>query len=76
MPRLTARQRALPGLIVEADKRLAAIEACAEGDWHAIDDACSMLAQHLRPDVQPDWERYPLGSRRYDRLGFRRKEKE
>jgi hypothetical protein len=74
MVRPTARQRTLPGLIKEADKRLAAIEACAEGDWSAIDDACSWLAQHVRPDVQPNWNAHPLGTRRYDRLGFGRKE--
>lgn len=70
--RLTARERSLPGLVVEANKRLAAIEACAEADWHAIDDAASWLSQHLRNDVQPDWSAYPLGTRRYERLGFRK----
>lgn len=72
MSRQTARQRAIPGLIVEANKRLAAIEACAEGDWGAIDEAASFLAQHVRSDVQPDWSAYPLGARRFDRLRFRR----
>lgn len=72
MRRLTSRERSLPGLIVEANRRLAAVEACAEGDWSAIDDAASFLAQHIRRDVQPDWDVHPLGARRYDRLGFKR----
>lgn len=70
--RLTARERALPGLIAEANQRLDSIERCAEGDWSAIDEAASYLAQHLRSDVQPDWDKYPLGTRRYERLGFAR----
>jgi hypothetical protein len=73
--RLTARQRAVPALIEENNKRLKAVEDCAEGDWSAIDEACAWLAQNLAPDVQPDWGKYPLGARRFDRLKFRRKEK-
>ena len=70
--RLTSRERALPGMIEEANRRLAAIEACAEGAWGEIDEAASYLAQHIASDVQPDWDKYPLGTRRYERLGFRR----
>lgn len=71
--RVSAREKAIPGLIDEANRRLAAIEACAEGDWTAIDEAASYLAQHLHVgDFKPDWERYPLGTRRYDRLGFKK----
>lgn len=73
--RLTARQRALPALRVEANRRLAAVEACPEGAWADIDDACSWLAQHIAPDVQPDWDSYPLGTCRYNRLRYRRKDK-
>lgn len=73
MKRLTARQRSLPGLIAEANKRLAAIAEVAEGDWSEIDEACSQLAQLVAPDVQPDWDANPLATRRYDRLKFRRK---
>lgn len=72
MKRLTARERSLPGLVVEANKRLAAIEAIEEGDWKAIDDAACWLSQHIRKDVQPDWDKHPLGTRRFERLGFRR----
>lgn len=72
MSRQTARERSIPALVVEANKRLAAIEACAEGDWSTIDEAASYLAQHVRTDVQPNWNAYPLGTRRYDRLKFRR----
>lgn len=75
MPRLTARQKALPGIIDENNKRLKAIESLPEGEWAAIDNACSWLAQNLRHDCQPDWEAYPLGARRYDRLRYRRKYK-
>ena len=70
MARLTARQKALPGVIAENNKRLAAIAACAEGDWSAIGEACSWLAQNIRPDCEPDWDACPLGTRRYDRLRF------
>ena len=73
MSRLTARQRALPGLVAEANRLLSAVEACAEGNWGEIDEAASRLAQHIRPDVQPDWDAHPLGARRYDRLRFSRK---
>lgn len=72
--RSTARQRALPALIVENNRRLEAIEACSEGDWSAIEDACAWLAQNLRHDCQPRWDLYPLGTRRYDRLRFQRKD--
>lgn len=70
--RLTAREMALPGLVVEANKRLEAIEKISEGDWRAIDDAASWLSQHIRKDVQPDWDKYPLGTRRFERLGFKK----
>lgn len=70
--RKTARERALPGLVVEANRRLATVEACAEGDWEAIDEAASFLAQHIKSDVQPDWTAHPIGTRRYERLGFRK----
>jgi hypothetical protein len=73
--RPTARERALPGIIAENNRRLAAIEACSEGDWSEIDEACGQLAQNLRHDCQPDWDAHPLGTRRYDRLRFRRKDK-
>jgi uncharacterized membrane-anchored protein len=70
--RLTARQRALPGIINENNKRLAAIGEITEGDWSAIDEACSWLAQNLRADCQPDWDAHPLATRRFDRLKYRR----
>jgi uncharacterized membrane-anchored protein len=69
---LNARQRALPGLIAEANKRLAAIAEIHEGKSGDIAEAASWLAQHVRSDVQPDWDAHPLATRRYERLGFRR----
>jgi len=71
-PAPPTRKAALPGLIAEANRRLAAVEACKEGDWSAIGERASWLAQHIRRDVQPDWDAYPLGTRRYERLGFLR----
>jgi hypothetical protein len=71
--RLTSRQRALPDLIVEANKRLQAVQDCKLGAWRDIEDAACFLAQLLRADVQPDWDAYPLGTKRYDRLKLDRR---
>lgn len=76
MKRKTSRERALPGLIVEANKRLQAVQDCKPDAWRDIEDAACFLAQLLRADVQPDWDAYPLGTKRYDRLKLGRREAE
>lgn len=71
--RLTAKERALPGQLAEADRRLSAVEACADDDALGIDEAASYLAQFITATgVQPDWGARPVGARRYDRLRFPR----
>jgi hypothetical protein len=41
--RMTAAERSRPGLIVEANKRLQAVQDCKMGDWSAIDEAACYL---------------------------------
>lgn len=76
MPRrMTAAERSLPGLLTEANKRLQAVQDCIPNDWTAIEESACYLAQLLssRPDAQPDWNTYPLGGARYDRLKLSRR---
>lgn len=57
---------------MEANRRLAAVQDCRPDDWTAIAAAACYLAQLLRRDLQPNWDAYPLGTRRYDRLKLSR----
>jgi hypothetical protein len=67
MARLTARERALPGMREEAQRRLQVLNDCPEDE---VDAAANDLAGAVKPDVQPDWDACPVGRKRFDRAGF------